>query len=240
MMTIREQRSIQVICLPFSGGSGYAFQPLAKYYPENWEVKTITFPGRGQRIREALLYNMEDFLEDSWQQIKDLLHEPYVLFGHSLGGTLAYLLAHKAKKEGYPLPLHLILSGTEGPSVPTKTPYRYLISKADFKAKLISYGGISDEILNDEAAFDFFEPIIRADFQVIETWQYQEQPKLSIPITVITGTEEDMTQAEIQLWQKEFSNPIRFKQMSGNHFFLFEQPKAFVEIMKQALNGISS
>jgi len=228
-------RKIQVICLPFSGGSGFGFQPLANYYPKFWEVITITYPGRGQRMAEPLLRSMKALVKDSWQQIKAQLQPPYILFGHSLGSTLAYLLAQEAKKEGYPLPLHLFLSGTGGPSVPPVVPYRYLFTKEKFKAKLKSYGGISNEILEDEEAFSFFEPIIRADFEIVETWQYQEQTPLTIPATIITGTEEDLTEREIQLWQKEFNNTVNFRKMQGNHFFLFEQPELFIQLIQTDL-----
>lgn len=195
----------------------------------------MTYPGRGRRIKESLLLTMEALVEDSWRQIEASLYRPYVLFGHSLGATLAYLLAHKVRQECRPAPLHLILSGTDGPSVAPDFPPRYLFSKADFKDKLKSYGGIADELLNDEAAFDFFEPILRADFQIVETWTYTEKPKLDIPASVITGTEEDMTEAEIRSWQKEFNTQVDFKKMDGRHFFLFENPKAFVDLVQQQI-----
>jgi surfactin synthase thioesterase subunit len=227
------QQNIHLICLPFSGGSGFAFRPLVEYWPKSWRLSTLTFPGRGQRINEPLALTMDDLLNDCWQQIKGTLHEPYVLFGHSLGATLAYLLAHKILEEGSPLPLHILLTGTDGPSRPLKTAHRYLLPKEEFKAKLKSYGGISEEILNDEASFDFFEPIIRADFQVVETWQYKKRIPLNIAAIVITGTEEDMTEEDVQLWQKEFIEKVTFKKMRGNHFFLFDNPRQFVELVQQ-------
>lgn len=232
---MQNHQNIQLICLPYSGGSAAAFQPLIKYWPASWKVATLSFPGRGKRIRDPLVYTMEELVEDSWQQLKKNLQPPYILFGHSLGSILAYLLAHKAREEGEPLPLHLFLSGTEGPSVPQKKPYRYLFSKAAFKEKLKSYGGISAEILEDKDAFDFFEPFIRADFQAIETWQYFKKMSLNIPATVVTGTEEDMTEEEIEQWQKEFSSKVTFDKMKGNHFFLFDNAQQFVQLMQKKL-----
>ena len=233
---MHNNQKIQVICLPYSGGSSFAYQPLVAYFPKHWKVTTVLLSGRGKRIGEPLVYTMDELVEDSWQQIKGHLQTPYVFFGHSLGSTLAYLLVHKAKNDGQPLPLHLFLSGTDGPAVPIITPLRYLFSKTDFKKRLNSYGGISLEILNDKEVFDFFEPIIRADFQAIETWKYTEKPRLTIPTTVITGIEEDLIEENIQQWQKEFTNTIRFHKMPGNHFFLFEQAQQFVGLMEKHLS----
>jgi len=58
---------------------------------------------------------------------------------------------------------------------------------------------------------------------------------LTIPATIITGTEEDLKAQEIQLWQKEFSNTINFRKMQGNHFFLFEQPELFIQLIQTDL-----
>jgi len=222
-----------IICLPYAGGSGFAFQSLEPFWPKSWKIKTLTYPGRGQKIEDALLYKMEELVEDCWLQIKDIIHTPYLLFGHSLGGRVAYLLAHKAKQNHKNLPTHLFISGTYGPSVLSKKPYRYSLPKMELKAILKNYGAIQEEILNDEDAFDFFEPIIRADFQVAETWQYSKKEKLSIPTTVITGTEEDMKESEILLWQKEFDLEVNFKKLSGNHFFLFDHAAKMVQLIEK-------
>jgi len=54
------QKKLQFICLPYSGGSGFAFQPLTNYWPESWNVYTVTYPGRGHRIHEPLLTRMDE------------------------------------------------------------------------------------------------------------------------------------------------------------------------------------
>jgi surfactin synthase thioesterase subunit len=228
-------QTIHFICVPYSGGSSFAYQRLVPYVPKNWKMTTLAFPGRGQRIREPLIYDLENLVQDSWQQLKDFSKEPYILFGHSLGATLAWLLVHKAMEEKSTLPVHLFLSGTDGPSNPPRLPYRYLLPKEDFKVKLKTYGGIPDEILNDEMAFAFFEPILRADFRAVETWKYTRKALLNIPATVITGTEEGIPEPNIRLWQKEFTSQIAFEKVDGNHFFLFENSQQFVDLLKRHL-----
>ncbi|MEI6412345.1 MAG: thioesterase domain-containing protein, partial [Bacteroidota bacterium] len=106
---------------------------------------------------------------------------------------------------------------------------------AAFKAKLKSYGGFDAEILENEEAYEFFEPIIRADMQALETWQYQAQTPLDIPATVLSGTNEDITEAELRAWSLEFSGEIQFEVFEGDHFFLFEHAEAFSNILKQRL-----
>lgn len=229
------KQNIQIICLPYAGGSFYCFQPFKDYWPADLTPITIAYPGRGERLLAPLAKDMESLVNDSWHQIKPILKPPYAILGHSLGSSLAYLLTHRIIEEGMTPPIHLFLSGTDSPSTPLKQPYRYLLSKADFKAKLKSYGGIADEVLNNEDAFNFFEPIIRADFQAIESWKYIPRPKLNIPATVITGTAEEMEEVDILRWQEEFNRPIKFFKLEGRHFFLFEQATDFVKIINNSL-----
>lgn len=228
-----------VICFPYAGGSGFAFQQLKDFWPKSWDIKTITYPGRGHKIEDPLIYKVEDLVNYCWEQIKDWLHRPYIFFGHSLGGRLIYLLAHKIREQHKKLPECLVISGTHGASVPPKQPYRYAMPTPDLKAILKRYGAIPEEIVQDEFAFNFFEPIIRADFQVAETWQYTPREKLPIPTMVVTGTEEDMTEAEILLWEKEFSTTINFRQLTGHHFFLFDSPKQMIKLIEEQVNSVS-
>ena len=78
------------------------------------------------------------------------------------------------------------------------------------------------EILNSDEYFSFFEPIIRADMQAVETWEFVPLPQLSVSATILTGKEEGLTEEEITGWQKEFSSNISFEQFPDGHFFIFD------------------
>lgn len=160
--------------------------------------KVISYPGRGKRIREPLIKQLDQLVEDSWQQIQGYLESPYVLYGHSMGATIAYLIAHRIQQ-------------------------------------LLDYGGIPKEILENKEFFSFFEPIIRADLQAVETWQHIPSSILSISVIVMTGLEEDFTKKEINDWQKEFSKTIEFKTFPGGHFFIDEQAKEVANYMLQTI-----
>ncbi|MCB0565099.1 MAG: thioesterase [Phaeodactylibacter sp.] len=224
-----------LICLPYAGAGANCFTPLRSHLPEGLQMVEATLPGRGQRYAEPLLKNADDMAADIWKQVSPLLYRPYALLGHSMGGLLAYLLCHKISQAGLPPPVHLFLSGREAPSVPPKEPLEYLLPYQAFKEQLEGYGGIAPEIVQDEDTFAFFEPMIRADFEAVGTWQYHPRPKLDIPVTVLWGTEEDLTEQEARAWQQEFSAEARFEVFEGGHFFIFEQAKAFCSNLKMRI-----
>ncbi|MFP3527301.1 thioesterase domain-containing protein, partial [Pantoea sp. SIMBA_072] len=62
-------------------------------------------------------------------EISHHLDGPYALFGHSLGGLLAFELAHALSLRDVPAPLALFASGTAGPA--RRDVSEYAIEKTD-------------------------------------------------------------------------------------------------------------
>ncbi len=81
----------------------------------------------------------------------------------------------------------------------------------------------------------YFEPILRSDFKLSEDFKYVEKIPFNIPVTVITGTEEDMEMEDIRLWQKETTCTVDFKRMPGKHFFIFQHAFKIMEIISKKL-----
>lgn len=80
----------QLYLLHFAGGSIYSFDFLRKYISQDVEFLPLELPGRGQRFKENLLKLKSDATEDYFQQIKAKRNgEPYVIYGHSMGASLA-------------------------------------------------------------------------------------------------------------------------------------------------------
>ena len=96
-------------------------------------------------------------------------------------------------------------------------------------------GGMPDAILENEDLLSYFEPILRADFQACETYTYERSEPFNIPMTVITGTEEDMTLEDIELWQNESSQKVDFIRMPGKHFFILEHAEEILKIITEKL-----
>jgi surfactin synthase thioesterase subunit len=59
---------------------------------------------------------------------------------------------------------------------------------------------------------------------------------MDIPITVITGTKEDLEEQDIHLWQKETTCKIDFRQMPGRHFFIFKYPTEVIDVITRKLS----
>lgn len=225
---------ITLFALPFAGGSKYAYNILKNAMPQSITFCPLELPGRGTRMRDPLLSNIHDLVEDVYDQIKNNLHEPYALYGHSMGSALVYLLTRKIIREHKPAPSHLIVSGRGAPSCKAEK-IRHLMPKDEFKDELIALGGIPSELIEDESIMDFLEPILRSDFQAIETYQHTSVEPLHIPITVLMGKDDTPTMKDIMEWQIETVIPINVHQYPGGHFFIFNHLEQITDLMENTL-----
>ncbi|HEY0055302.1 MAG TPA: thioesterase domain-containing protein [Pedobacter sp.] len=231
-------KNINIICLPFAGGNKYSYRTYSEKAPAILKFSTLEYPGRGARMKESLIFNLEDLVDDLYGQcISQINSDNYAIYGHSMGGLLSYLLTKKIIKNGLKAPRHLFITGTLGPSAPSRLEKkRSLMGKEDFLQEIKDFGGMPEEILQNDELLDFFEPILRADFTVSESYRHTLTSPFDIPMTVITGSEEDMEIDEINLWQQETTEPIDFKVLSGGHFFIYEHVESLLYIMATKLS----
>ena len=231
---------INLFLLPFAGGSKYSYRTYKEKAPSFFNVIALEYPGRGNRTDEHLLTDIKALTDDLYYQIKPVVEQgnSYAIFGHSMGGLLAYLLTRKILLNNHVAPLHLFITGTVGPSAPIRSSQqKHLLNKVDFMEEIRKLNGCPDEMLRNEELFEYFEPILRADFTATENYVYEKDYPLNIPITVITGTEERLKATDIQSWQKATSHIIDFRSMPGDHFFIFHHTVAILGIITKKLAG---
>lgn len=219
---------VNLLCIPYSGGSKYSFATLLKKAPSNLNPVVLELPGRGGRSGEKLCDNIAMIEEDILRRSLQFIDGPYAIYGHSMGGLLAFLLAKRIVRNGLPEPIHLFITGTSGPSVTVDRKY-HLLNKQDFLEKIKSLKGMPDEILENAELMDYFEPIIRSDFKLSETYVYPPPPPFKFPITVIVGEEEDMEYEDVKAWELESSAGVAISKLPGSHFFIFDHAESIMK-----------
>jgi surfactin synthase thioesterase subunit len=223
MMSERDKQKITLYCLPFAGGHAHSYRDFQAHVADFIFVKPLDLPGRGRRLREPLLVDIEAMVDNIFHQIQtEIDGKPYAIYGHSMGALLGNILTKRILSTNLSAPLHLFFSGRKAPSIPCDFP-KHSLSKKAFIAYLHEMGGFSSELLADSALMAFFEPILRADFEAVETYIHKAVPPFDVPITILHGmNDKDISHADLLLWQQETRQPIFIKQFLGGHFFIFE------------------
>ena len=228
---------IKLFCLPFAGGNKYSYRSFLASCPPWIEPITLEYPGRGERIREPFLTDINKLAADILDQIeKTTSSMVYAFYGHSMGALIAASVLQKISQERLALPNHVFVSGCAGPTSQKRNKKRYLLEKKEFVQEIINLHGSPAEILHNEDLLDFYEPILRADFTACETYEHRLIAPLNISFTVITGTEEDLELKEIGLWELETIQPVRFVQMDGDHFFILKKQSQIWQVISKELS----
>lgn len=158
----------------------------------------------------------------------------YYIYGHSMGALLGYLVCHKLLEENLPMPQKLIVTGKKAPAVPGDKIISHLPDN-EFWNEILTLGGIPDEMKNYPELIEYYLPILRHDFRLIESYQYEKKPKLNIPIDVFYGFEE-ATEDEMLGWEDETTEKVTITQLSGNHFFIFDHVEYFRNYFDNLVN----
>ncbi|GBE93202.1 gramicidin dehydrogenase [Nostoc cycadae WK-1] len=83
-----------------------------------------------------------------------------------------------------------------------------------------------------------FQPILRADFAVLETYIYTPEPPLACPISVFGGLQDsEVSCDELQAWQEQTTTNFNLDMFPGDHFFLHSAQSMLIASLAKYLSA---
>ncbi len=226
-----------LFCLPYAGGSESIYYSWKRYLNSSINLELIELKGRGKRFNESFYENLEEAVEDIFDNMKNkIINDEYAIYGHSMGGILAYELYYKAYNENVTTPKHIFFSGYKPPSIPRDKEYIHLLPDEEFIKEVIELGGTPQEVMENEELLQLCIPILRNDFKIIEKYIYNEKKeKVQCDITILNGKEDTITLEEILTWKKHSNKGFKVYNFSGGHFFINDNVENIVNIINHTL-----
>jgi medium-chain acyl-[acyl-carrier-protein] hydrolase len=211
----------RLFCLPYAGGAAHVYRQWRHLAPAHIQVCAVELPGRGSRSRETPFTRLAPLVKELAVSLEGTLDRPFALFGHSMGGLIAFELARTLREQRAPEPAHLFVSATASPGTPPGKAPVHDVPEADFIQRLRDLNGTPEELLRDEELMALMMPVLRADFALFETYEYREAPPLTVPITAFGG-EADTAVSPTALagWRGQSASGSRLRFFPGGHFFL--------------------
>ena len=80
----------RLFCFPYAGGGVVSFRAWPQLLDESVEIVAVEPPGRGTRINEPPIDNMDSFVECMLPELLEWLDRPSAFFGHCLGGLTMF------------------------------------------------------------------------------------------------------------------------------------------------------
>ncbi|MEO8033728.1 MAG: alpha/beta fold hydrolase, partial [Acidobacteriota bacterium] len=89
---------MRVFCLPYAGGGASAYRTWAAGLPSDIQLCAVQLPGRENRLGEPLYRSATDLVPALVSALRPFLDRPYAIFGHSMGGLLAFEAARQIRR----------------------------------------------------------------------------------------------------------------------------------------------
>lgn len=213
---------LRLFCFPYAGGGATVFSSWPRGLPPEVEVVAVQPPGREARIGETPIPDLAKLVEAMHPELLPHLGEkPFAFYGHSNGGLMAFELARTLRRTGGPMPRHLFIGGRPAPQLELHEEMIHALPHDEFLAALRRFAGTPEEILANAEIMELIEPVIRADFSLGETYRWNPEPPLDLPISAYAGEkDEEVSPDQVEAWREQTTREFRFARFPGDHFFL--------------------
>ncbi|MBI4363879.1 MAG: thioesterase [Candidatus Latescibacteria bacterium] len=235
---------MRLIALPYAGRGASAFGHFASFVPEGIELLAVQFPGREDRLAEPRFTSIDPLVAAVAEAfVRDLLHAeplPYVLFGHSLGGLVAFELTRDLRRRGATLPIEVLISGRLPPDHDAPPLGLHRLPEDAFRRSMRELAGTPEEVLRNEDLMGILSPILRDDLEICETYVFRPEAPLEVPLTVYGGIDDASVPTEILPgWARQSRKECTVRPVQGTHWFVNSDgskgERAFAKLFREDL-----
>jgi surfactin synthase thioesterase subunit len=235
------QARARLFCFPYAGGGVVSFRAWPQLLDDAVELVAVEPPGRGTRINETAVDDLDTFVAGLLPEMVDWLDRPSAFFGHCLGGltmfaTLCALPEKCARFVKYSFPCavrpphllarrgnfednllyDLMLRGFDlsvPPHAQTDEVFAAIIRRFDTPA--------ADKMLEIPKLRKALLPTVRAEFGMAYNYKYRPVERFSFPICSFVGdldpwVSEQDSAGWGDLTRGRFTNHVR----KGSHFLM--------------------
>lgn len=228
----------RLFCFPYAGGSAGYYRQWQPLLQDTARVCPVELPGRASRYHDPLPENMDSLTSELGEALLPFTNEPYIFFGHSLGSCLAFAVIQYLSTRGARLPMLLFASGRYPAHLQLPRRTFHLLDDEEFIDELRRLGGTPEDVLTDPAFKEYFLPVIRNDFMLIETHVSELSAPLPVPIAVLGGTGDmDSPPCSLEKWGELSSSGCSVKLFDGGHFFIDSKKDQVILEIKRLLSA---
>jgi medium-chain acyl-[acyl-carrier-protein] hydrolase len=231
---------LRLFCLPYAGGAASIYRQWPQLLPPHIAVHPIQLPGRENRFGEPPFTDMPSLVAALLPVLVPYLDRPFALFGHSMGAIISFELARALSAQGYTAPALLIASGHRAPQLPDRDQPIYQLPQPLFLERVQRLNGLPNEVAQHVELMDLLMPLLRADFQLVETYAYRDAPPLDCPIVALGGVDDPAVHRdELESWRAQTRGNYTLHMFPGDHFFIRSAQAAVIQTVARQLLAVS-
>lgn len=238
---VRETSKLRLFCLPYGGRGASLYRDWPRELDGGVEICPVQLPGREERADELGIVNVDEAVESIAQVLKPYLDRPFAFYGHSMGGLLAYRLAHRLGGEYGPLLRHLFVGAFSAPTgavnplddrilaVMRSLGFPGMPAQQDLLRLRRERPGEYERALRRE-----FDDRVAAkldastsgcgygDLRIVQSYRHDPaETPLATGVTAFHGAGDPVVpENDMRAWEGLTSGPFELRVVPGDHFFL--------------------
>lgn len=158
-----------------------------------------------------------------------------------MGALIAFEITRRLRRRYGVQPEHLFVSGCQAPQCLYFALPTYNLPDADFIEKLRGLNGTPKTLLDNPRMMEVVLPIMRADIEALQTYEYADAPPLDCPITAFGGSQDQVVNLDgLTAWRAQTTARSVVHVLPGDHFFLNSFQPNLLQILSDELNRFAN
>lgn len=230
----RPDAAVRLFCLPPAGAGASVYRDWLTGFGPTVEVRAVQLPGRENRIAEPLAVEPQRVAAALAAQAD----RPYALFGHSMGGRVAFEAVRQLRADRARLPELLFVAACRPPDLDGDGPLSNLsrLDESSLMDRLVTEGSLPPEVAADPDLRELFLPMLRADFRWVDDYRYVPGPPLPVPVVGYAGdADRAVSESEMAGWERHTSAGFTLHTVVGGHFFPYHRAGELTGMVEREL-----
>ncbi len=225
---------VRLLLFHHGGGSIRLFNGWEEALPAWCEpVKLrIPFPGYGLDLQHV---DLRELGAHVCAEAEPLLDAPFALFGHSMGGLLAYEVAQHLRPARAPVWMGLSACSPHPPILGPRLSRGSVPTSPEDMASLLRHMDSPVPVCPGSSAWQKSEATVREIFRLGSTLR-AEPYGVPVPVSLFAAAEDPLFPRElVRAWEDFVPGPVRLHLLDGGHFYVGERRSALTGMITRDL-----
>jgi surfactin synthase thioesterase subunit len=209
-----------LFCFPHAGGGTAQYHRWKSRLASVVQVVPVCLPGRERRWKETPITDVDTLCARFLDALRSQPLQRLTLFGHSMGGLLAYEAARRLIAEDRVELVGIFVSACPAPHRIADRRRRLLSDDELIKVLVADFSTDGTRSSDEIEIMRSLLPAIRADFTLFETYSPPADLRLPVPIYILGGSEDPhIALSKLEAWRECSLYPGPVRTFPGGHFY---------------------
>lgn len=236
-----DNSNINLICFSYAGGSASYFAPWGRCLPEGFGMIPILYPMRELRSGEDMPETAEELAAQIVGEAREIFEKPFIIYGHCTGAVIAYETACLLKKECGLTAELFVASSEPSPRMTKINPMTLEMSDEEFIEYAISLKLLDRTMTENKDFMDYYFSCFKSDFLLHQRYDPAgKETPLECPVIALRGNDDILSNDEIIIDWKNYTDDFTFRKFDGEHFFINQHSAEIIELIAEKYTSLHS